>query len=284
VVGDGATQWRAGRGRMEHGKDESRWLCGVTMDITERKAAEIDMADKRNELAHLSRVNLLGELSSSMAHELNQPLTAILANAEAARLHLQAGHLDKVELGAILDDIIEADTRAGDVITSMRKMLRKESHATELLNVNDLVGEVLRLMRSDLLSRGAVVEYEPSPAAPATMADRVQLQQVLINLIVNGCDAMTDLPRGRRILRLRTEAVDGKVRVVVSDRGSGIPPEMLNGIFKPFFSTKAHGLGLGLSVCSSILALHGGALRASNNSDGGATFSVELEEAVPALA
>jgi len=129
-----------------------------------------------------------------------------------------------------------------------------------------------------------VVEYEPSPGAPTIRGDRVQLQQVLINLIVNGCDAMIDAPRGRRVLRVRTEAVGGKARVVVSDHGTGIPPEMLKGIFKPFFSTKAHGLGLGLSVCSSILALHGGALRASNNAEGGATFIVELEETVAELA
>src|SRR5207237_1266794 len=126
VEPDGTTRWRAGRGRVEHGKDEGRWLCGVTMDITQRKAAELEAMRQRSELAHLSRVMVLGELSSSVAHELNQPLMAILSNAEAARMFVQRGELDPVELGAILDDIVESDKRAAEIIRSMRKMLKKE--------------------------------------------------------------------------------------------------------------------------------------------------------------
>ena len=284
VEEDGTIRWRAGRGRVEHGKDEGRWLCGVTMDITQRKAAELEAMRQRNELAHLSRVMMLGELTSSVAHELNQPLMAILSNAEAAQISMQRGRIDPAELAAILDDIVENDKRAGEIIWSMRKMLKKEQRSHELFSANDLVVDVLRLMRSDLMTRGVTLETELAAAAPTISGDRVQLQQVLINLVLNACDAMASNPKEERVLRVSTGSGGGLVNVVVSDRGCGIPPQSLDSVFKPFFTTKAHGLGLGLSVCSSIVSSHGGRLRAVNNPGAGATFILELAAVAMAVA
>jgi signal transduction histidine kinase len=284
VGGDGVTRWYAGRGRVEHANNAPVQLRGVTLDITRRKSAEIDAQRQRNELAHLSRITVLGELSVSMAHELNQPLMAILSNAQAARMFIAHETVDLVELGAILDDIVENDKRAGEIIWGMRKMLKKEEAAHEAMPVNDMVQDVLRLMRGDLVQRGVAVQARLAADAPAIRGDRMQLQQVLINLIQNGCDAMAAFPRSERILDVRTESAGGSVRISVADRGGGIPAESMGGIFTPFFTTKEHGLGLGLSVCTSIIESHGGELIATNNDGRGATFTFVLGAQTEALA
>jgi signal transduction histidine kinase len=286
VVGDdGVTRWFAGRGSVEYVNGVATWLHGITLDVTRRKAAELDAQRQRNDLAHLSRVTVLGELSSSVAHELNQPLMAILSNAQAARMFINRDPVDLVEIGAILDDIVENDKRAGEIIWSMRKMLKKEEPVHEMLRVNDLVQDVLRLMRGDFANRGVTVAAGLATDVPAVWGDRMQLQQVLVNLIANACDAMSGLPKAERILGVRTERAGDSVRVSVADRGAGIPPESMAGIFTPFFTTKKHGLGLGLSVCTSIITSHGGELRAANNADRGATFAFELNAvAVEAIA
>jgi C4-dicarboxylate-specific signal transduction histidine kinase/ABC-type uncharacterized transport system substrate-binding protein len=273
---DGRMRWYAARGRVERVNGKVRWLRGVTLDITRRKEAELDAQVQRNELTHLSRVTLLGELSGSMAHELNQPLMAILSNAQAARMFIERDPIDLVELRAILDDIVENDKHAGQIIWGMRKMLKKEDLEYRSLNINDVVQEVLRLMRSDLVNRNVAVDTHLAAYAPPIRGDRTQLQQVLLNLVVNACDAMASLPRTERLLTVRTEAVDGGVRVVVCDRGGGIPAESLAGIFMPFVTTKKHGLGLGLAVCSSIITSHGGEISAANNADRGAAFTFFL--------
>jgi signal transduction histidine kinase/ABC-type uncharacterized transport system substrate-binding protein len=284
VAADGATHWFAGRGRVEHVDGAPRQLRGITLDITRRKAAELDAQHQRNELAHLSRVTMLGELSSSVAHELNQPLMAILSNAQAARMFISRDTIDLVELGSILDDIVENDKRAGEIIWGLRKMLKKEDAVHERLSVNEVVQEVLRLMRGDLMNRGVVVESKLAGVMPTIKGDRIQLQQVVLNLIVNACDAMAAMPREARILVIRTESAGSDVRVSVVDRGTGIAPESLEEVFKPFYSTKKHGLGLGLSVCRSIVASHGGELAAANNPGGGATFTLVLHQNVRARA
>jgi C4-dicarboxylate-specific signal transduction histidine kinase len=276
VGADGITRWYAGRGRVEYANDAPRQLRGITLDITRRKEAELDAQHQRSELAHLSRVTMLGELSGSVAHELNQPLMAILGNAQAARMFLAQETVDLVELGQILDDIVEDDKRAGAIIWGLRKMLRKEEVPYQPLRVNELVQEVLRMVRGDLMNRGVAVEMDLAADASAIRGDRMQLQQVLLNLIINACDAMASNPKGERILVLRTGRVDGDVAVSVSDRGEGIPPKSLEGIFNPFFTTKKQGLGLGLSVCRTIIASHGGELRAANNTGRGATFTFVL--------
>jgi two-component system sensor kinase FixL len=277
VVGPGAPKsWIAARGRVEFGKDGKPVLMrGVLLDITARKESEAELLEKRRELAHLSRVMMLGELSGSLAHELNQPLTAILSNAEAAQRFLEKGEM--TELRDILDDIVTADKHAGEVISRLRLLLKKGEVVRLPLDVNDAVQDALKLMRSDLVNQGVMVEPALAPGLPAVDGDRVQLQQVLLNLVINACDAMADNDGADRRLLVCTEcAPDGGARVAVADNGRGIPEGMLDRVFEPFFTTKAHGMGLGLSVCRTIIAAHGGELTAVNNAGRGATFHFTL--------
>lgn len=246
------------------------------VDITERRNAERATARQRDEFAHLSRVAMLGELSGSLAHELNQPLTAILSNAQAAQRFLAQSPPRIDRLAEILADIVKCDHRAGAVIQRLRSLLRKEDSQRHPLDVNEVVKESLRLMRSDLLSRQVAVSTDLADALPAVSGDRNQLQQVLLNLVINACDAMEVQDVDRRLV-VRTETtVHGNVEVSVLDRGAGIPLPNLERIFEPFVTTKATGMGLGLAICRSIVEAHGGRLWATNNADRGATLHCEL--------
>jgi signal transduction histidine kinase len=280
----GAVRWFAGRGQVERLAGKPRWFRGATLDITRRKEAELEAQARRDELAHLARVSQLGELSSSIAHELAQPLMAILGNAQAARLLLNREPVDLMELTAIVDDIIEHDKRAAGIIGGLRRMLKKEPSVHVPLDVNEVVREVVAMTRGDLANRGVTLVAELAPSPPMVNGDRVQLQQVVLNLIVNGCDAMAAYPREQRTLTLRTEIAGDRVKLCVSDLGVGIKATEFPGLCKPFFTTKTDGLGLGLSVCSSIICAHGGELSAANNDGGGATFTMVMQarEPVPA--
>ena len=250
---------------------------GACADLTERKQSEREIAQQREELAHLSRVSMLGELSGSLAHELNQPLTAILSNAQAAVRFLAHAQPDLNEVRDILADIVSEDKRAGEVIRRLRLLLKKGEVQPQPLNANELVQEVLKLVRSDLVNRGIVAYTELALNPPIIHADRVSLQQVLINLVMNACDAMARMTGEDRQFTISTELTgDDLVRVSVSDNGTGIAPETLEQVFAPFYTTKAHGLGLGLSVCRTIIAAHGGELWAANNPGRGATFCFTL--------
>jgi len=256
--------------------DELFVLASI-VDITERKRAEREGLRQRSELAHLSRVTMLGELSGSMAHELNQPLTAILSNAQAAQRFLAREPVDLDEVRDILADIVEQDNRAGEIIRRLRMLLRKGEVQQQPLALNELVREVLALIQSDLVNQGVTARTELAPALPSVNGDRVQLQQVLLNLVMNACDAMNGSGPAERQLVVRTELADGElVRVSVSDRGTGIAAQSLERVFEPFFTTKPQGLGLGLSVCRSIITAHGGKLWAMNNQERGATFCFHL--------
>jgi C4-dicarboxylate-specific signal transduction histidine kinase len=255
---------------------EGAFILVSVVDITDRRDLERATARQRDELAHLSRVAMLGELSGSLAHELNQPLTAILSNAQAAQRFLAQSPPRLDRLAEILSDIVKSDHRAGAVIQRIRSLLRKESAQRNPLDINDVVEETLRLMRSDLLNRRVVVRADLGEGLPAVSGDRNQLQQVLLNFMMNGCDAMDGRGMGGRLLvRTRTTA-DGNVEVSVADHGTGIPLDDLERIFEPFVTTKSHGMGLGLTICRSIVEAHGGRLWAINNSDGGATLHCEL--------
>ena len=256
--------------------DEGASVLVSVADITKRIQAEREAARQRDELAHLSRVAMLGELSGSLAHELNQPLTAILSNAQAAQRFLNQSPPRVEKLAEILIDIVKSDHRAGAVIQRLRSMLRKEEAQRHPLDVNEVVEESLRLMRSDLLNRQVVVSTELAEALPAVSGDRNQLQQVLLNLMINGCDAMDSRPAESRLLVRTRGTANGNVEISVADRGAGIPSEDLERIFEPFVTTKAHGLGLGLPICRSIVEAHGGRLWATNNADRGATVHCEL--------
>ncbi len=246
------------------------------VDVTERLRVERATARQRDELAHLSRVAMLGELSGSLAHELNQPLTAILSNAQAAQRFLAQSPPRYDRLPEILADIVKSDHRAGAVIQRLRSLLEKEEAQRHPLDINELVEESLRLMRSDLLSRQVAVGIDLATALPVVSGDRNQLQQVLLNLVINGCDAMDGEETDRRLLVRTQTTVDGNVEVAVIDRGAGIPSAHLERIFEPFVTTKSTGMGLGLAICRSIVEAHGGRLWATNNVDCGATLHCEL--------
>jgi PAS domain S-box-containing protein len=248
-------------------------VLASVLDISERHHAELEIARQRNEVAHLSRVTMLSELSGSLAHELNQPLTAILSNAQAAQRFLARTPIDMNELREILTDIVEEGKRAGDVIHRLRLLLKKGEVQQVALDVGEVVRDVLKLVRSDLINHGVTVHADLDAALPRALGDRVQIQQVLVNLVINGCDAMAGVPSGGRRLTVSARS-DGEkhVRVSVSDAGAGIAPEHLGQIFQPFFTTKPTGMGLGLAVCRTIITANGGDLWAANNTERGATF------------
>ena len=235
------------------------------------------MYERRGELAHLSRVAMLGELSGSLAHELNQPLTAILSNAQAAQRYLAKDTPNLAEVREILADIVSEDERAGEVIRRLRLLLTKGEVQQQALDANEVVLEVLKLVRSDLATHGVTVETALAPNLPRTRGDRVQLQQVLLNLVMNACDAMAgNEPRDRRLTVRSLSVGDAGLRIEVSDVGRGLPDGEPERVFERYYTTKPHGLGLGLSVCRTIITAHGGTLNAVNNPDRGATFSCVL--------
>jgi PAS domain S-box-containing protein len=252
--------------------------CNIAMvrDITERRRSEQVIAAQRRQLAHLGRVAVLGELSGAIAHELNQPLTAILANARAAQRMMARPNYDDKEICAILGDIATDDLRAGAVIRRMRDLIRNGDTMPQLTDANDVVREVLDLAHGDLMLREVAVTMRLAPSLPPVPADRVQLQQVLLNLVVNACDAMDENVRGDRAIVVVSAADEAAIRLSVQDHGVGIPTDPVEAVFEPFHTTKEHGLGLGLAICKSIVNAHGGKMWATNNADRGATFHLTL--------
>ena len=254
-------------------------MTGLSLDITDRKQAEQEIVHQRIELAHVARVSAMGELAASLAHELNQPLGAILRNAEAAELFLQASPPDLEEVRAILADIRKDDQRAGAVIDRMRSLLKKRKLEHSLLDMNVLADEVIALVRPEADSRNVRLALEPVSSLPPVSGDRVQLQQVLLNLLLNAMDAMDDSASDGRRITVRVQAAGAQVEVAVSDTGHGIPADKLVHVFEPFFSTKPNGLGMGLAISRRIIEAIGGNIRAKNNEAGGATIAFTLPAA-----
>jgi PAS domain S-box-containing protein len=252
-------------------------VLGTSTDITQRKATEEELRRQREELAHLTRVWNMGELAASLAHELNQPLTAILSNAQAAQRFLSGKPSDIEEVREILHDIVEDNKRAGEVIRRMRALVKREDFEFSSLDLSDIIREIMSLVHSDAILRNVRVRLGVDPALPHPRGDKVQLQQVLLNLLLNAFDAMRDSPADEREVLLRAE-LDGPdmVRISITDRGTGLTSDQLDKIFQPFFTTKREGLGMGLSISRSIVDVHGGRLWAENNIDQGATFSFTL--------
>jgi PAS domain S-box-containing protein len=247
-------------------------MIGALTDITERRNTD----ELSHRLAHASRLTAMGELTASIAHEISQPMSAILSNVDAAEMLLDAGEHHSGELRQILEDIRNDDLRASEVIRHIRGLAKKRDTDFEPFDVNALVEDVLRLVSPVARRRGVVLGAELMPVLPVH-GDRIYVQQVLLNLLFNGMDAMSATAADRRLLRVRTAGVEGdKVEVSVRDSGHGIPHDKMDRVFESFFTTKKDGMGLGLSIARSLIQAHGGRIRAENNRDGGATFRFTL--------
>jgi two-component system, LuxR family, sensor kinase FixL len=275
---DGQIRWIASRGRVEFNGDGAPTLSrGVLFDITDRKEAEQETHRLRQEMAHVGRVSMMGQLASALAHEISQPLGAILRNAEAAEIFLQNPEPDLDEIRAILADIREDDQRAGTVIDRMRALLKRNKVDSAQLEVQDLVGDVVALVRADALARRLKLEACVPADLPPVRGDRVHLQQVLLNLILNGMDALNGTNPENRLVSVSARLDEThSIEIAVSDTGHGIPLEKLQQVFDPFFTTKATGMGMGLAISRTIIKAHAGRLWAENNTSGGAVFRFTL--------
>lgn len=247
------------------------------LDITERRRAELELREQQLNLVHMSRVSTMGELAASLAHELNQPLTAILSNAQAAQRFLAANPTDLEEVREILKDIVQDNSRAGEVIHRMRALVKKGELDIMPLDLAALIRDVVLLVRSDATLHNIHVSLEVDTHLPPVRGDKVQLQQVTLNLLLNAFDAMHDCPPDKREIHVRAARDGGRmVEITVADHGAGLTIDKLEKIFQPFYTTKHDGLGLGLSISRSIIEAHGGRLWADNNPDRGATFYFTL--------
>ena len=273
----------AGGAPQEVARDVQLFLIVVSVPmlllavaLEERSNVERDAHEQRLQLTHLSRVAMLGQLSGGIAHELNQPLTAILSNAQAAQHFIAGKEVDRKELAEILSDIISADQRAGEVIRRLRALFKKGETYRQPLDANELVRDVLGIAHGDLITRAVDVTPDLAASLPLVEGDRVQLQQVMLNLMMNACDAMSTGPSDGRRLAIRTRAADGGVRISFTDLGLGFRAEDYEKLFQPFYTTKPQGLGLGLSISRSIVAAHGGRLWGTSSPGHGATFHISL--------
>jgi two-component system sensor kinase FixL len=256
---------------------EEQCFLIVVRDVTDRRRAEMQLMQHRAEIAHLGRVALLGELSAAIAHELNQPLAAIMANARAGQRLMSREPADAAEVCNILEDIVSDDRRASEVIHRLQALLKRGELQLQPLDINEVVREVVDLVHTELIRREVLLHTVLSPDLPRVPADRVQMQQVLMNLVFNACEAMGEQPREERNVTIVTRATSGgEVAIAVADQGSGIPDGKEEQLFEAFYTSKRHGLGLGLTICRTIVAAHGGALWAANNPDRGATFHIVL--------
>jgi two-component system sensor kinase FixL len=286
VLPSGEVRWIAARGRVEFDRaGKPAFARSVSHDITGQKEAEQETQNLRRGIAHVDRVSVMGQLASALAHEINQPLGAILRNAEAAELFMQDPSPDMDEVRAILADIRKDDQRAGNVIDRMRTMLKRKDLDERPVDVAELIGEVAALVRSDAAARHVKLELAAADNLPPVFGDPVHLQQVLLNLIVNGMDAIDQGDREDRRVSV-TAALHGSkaVEIAVSDSGDGIPADKLANIFDPFFTTKPNGMGMGLPISRTIVQAHSGRIWAENRAEGGASFRFTLPIAERATA
>jgi PAS domain S-box-containing protein len=275
---DGEYRWVLDRGTARFAEDGAfLGYVGSVLDITDRKTTE----DSNRALAHVQRLAIMGELTAAVAHELRQPSTAIMSNAEAALMLLESGEVPSDVLREIVTDIKHANLRANEVLGRIQDFLRNRETAMEAIDVNTIVSDVLLMVTGDVRKRRMKIRAELGEGLPLVWGNRTQLQQVMMNLIVNGMDAMSNTPDGKRHLVIQTSKAngDGRVEVAVSDSGSGIASGNMPRLFESFFTTREDGMGLGLSIARSIVESHGGRIWAGNNPEGGATFHFTVQTA-----
>jgi PAS domain S-box-containing protein len=282
VLPDGGIRWLLARSHAEGGTgDRPPRISGFFADITPRKQAEGEAEERRREMAHLMRVSVLGELSGAIAHELKQPLTAILANAQAGQLLLARNVFDPAEVKDILDDIVAEDDRAAEVINRLRCLLKKGEVRHERIDLADFLEPTLRLLHSELVSRRIRLDARHAGKLPPVLGDAVQLQQVVLNLVMNAMEAVAHIDPSQRRIAIATRTTAGNaVEVAITDSGGGIARDQQELVLQPFFTTKEHGLGLGLAICLTIIKSHGGGFRIENV-DGGARAAFTLPAAPP---
>ena len=272
------SRWISARGTIESDDAGSLTMVhGVLRDVSDQKKAQAEADELRREVTHSGRLTMLGRLSSALAHELSQPLGAILRNVEAAEMLLGRPDPSLDELRAIISDIHKDDQRAGAIIDKLRSLLKRRQLQFQPLSVESLVNDVSTLVRADATARHVALRCEAGIPLPMISGDRVHLSQVLINLIINGIDSICDSAEASRQVTVAAHAIDRTaVEITVADSGAGLAPEALSRLFEPFFTTKTNGMGMGLSVSRTIVEAHGGRLCAENQSKGGALFRVIL--------
>jgi signal transduction histidine kinase len=251
-------------------------IAGLLYERRRRRFAEVEARQRMAELAHVNRYSMAGELTTSIAHELNQPLGSILVNTETAALMLESPSLDVSELKEILSDIRRDDQRAGEVIRRLRSLLKRAPFEAKEIDLNDAVAETLDLVSGLVHAQEVTLDSVLVPEILQVKGDRIQLQQVLLNLIVNAADAMVHLDTSQRKIVVRTAHNSDSAEIEIADNGPGIPPERLNEVFEPFFTTKSNGMGMGLSIARTIIEVHGGEISVENQAGRGALFRIRL--------
>lgn len=251
-------------------------FVGLSTDITKEKAVQLANKKQHNELAHLSRAESIVEIGAALAHELNQPLAAILRNAQAAVRFLDSESPDLAEIREILTDVIKDDRRAGQVLTRIRQHLSKDASERAKVNVNEVVEDAMALLHSDLIMKRTMIDAQLAPRLPAILGDAIQLQQVIVNLILNAEDAMHDVAADKSLVTIKTIASEGAIELSVSDNGHGIAEDKLDHIFEPFYTSKEGGMGVGLAICKRIIESHDGRISAETLEAGGARVSFSL--------
>jgi len=275
-IGPGPTRWIRVRARtVVNDQGNLERISGTVVDVTDNRKIRAEVETQKQSLSHLTRVGMLGELSGALAHELNQPLTAIMSNAQAAQRMIGHRRVDMEELRMAIEDIIANNVRAGEVIRHLRALLKKEDMRQVSVDLNDVARDALDLTHADLIGRRISVAFNPSEMPTLVSGDSIQLQQLLLNLIMNAADAISSTAHDGGMLILAVDTTEDDCQhIAVSDTGPGIRADLMNNLFDPFFTTKAHGLGLGLSISRSIAEAHGGRIWAENNAGRGATFHV----------
>jgi len=275
---DGEYRWLLDNGTPRFAEDGTfLGYIGSCIDITARKQAELEHQRQNTELARVGRVAVMGELAASLAHEVNNPIGAMVANANAGQRLIARGNVKIEELNELLADIVADGCRAGDIVQGIRNMVRKGGSRRSLFQINDPIQDLLRIVRAEALGRETAVAAEVDLEGGQVLADRVQLLQVLLNLTLNAFEAMSAMRTDTRRLVIRAgRGGDGDIMVSVRDTGPGFPQGMVEQLFEPFFSTKAEGTGMGLAIARSIVEAHGGTLLGENCDEGGACFTVRL--------